>query len=69
MGPLSNTNPYCGKSVTLYNPNSGTTVKATVQDKCEGCVGRAIDCTDLLFNEITDNQGDGRYHGIVWWLN
>lgn len=69
MGPESNDNPYCGRSVTLYNPTSGTTVSAMVQDKCEGCVDRAIDCTDILFNAITDNMGNGREHGIVWWLN
>ncbi|KIV78774.1 hypothetical protein PV11_06384 [Exophiala sideris] len=69
MGTLSNTNPYCGRSVTLYNPTSGTTVQATVGDKCMGCVDRAIDCTDALFNAITDGTGDGRVSGIEWWLN
>jgi hypothetical protein len=69
MGTLSNTNPYCGRSVTLYNPTSGTTVQATVQDKCMGCVDRAIDCTDILFDQITDGLGNGRMSGIVWWLN
>jgi hypothetical protein len=69
MGTLSNTNPYCGMSVTLYNPTSGTTVQATVRDKCMGCVDRAIDCTDILFNQITDNLGNGRESGIEWWLN
>merc|ERR1711981_779812 len=29
MGTQSNGNPYCGRSVTLYNPTSGTTVQAT----------------------------------------
>jgi hypothetical protein len=69
MGTLSNTNPYCGRSVTLYNPTSGTTVQATVRDKCMGCVDRAIDCTDILFDQITDGLGNGRMSGIVWWLN
>ena len=69
MGPLSNTNPYCGRSVTLYNPTSGTTVQATVRDKCMGCQDRAIDCTNILFNQITDNKGDGRMPCIQWWLN
>ena len=69
MGTLSNTNPYCGRSVTLYNPTSGTTVQATVGDKCMGCVDRAIDCTDALFTAITDGTGDGRVSGIEWWLN
>jgi len=69
MGTLSNSNPLCGRSVTLYNPNSGTKVQATVRDKCMGCVDRAIDTTDALFNAITDGTGNGRYPGIVWWLN
>ncbi|KIW95115.1 uncharacterized protein Z519_03699 [Cladophialophora bantiana CBS 173.52] len=69
MGTQSNGNPYCGRSVTLYNPTSGTTVQATVGDKCMGCLDRAIDCTDALFNAITDGTGDGRVSGIQWWLN
>jgi len=69
MGTASNNNPYCGRSVTLYNPTSGTTVQATVQDKCMGCFNRSIDCTDILFNQITDNLGNGRMSGIEWWLN
>jgi hypothetical protein len=69
MGTASNNNPYCGRSVTLYNPTSGTTVQATVQDKCMGCYNRSIDCTDILFNQITDNMGNGRMSGIEWWLN
>lgn len=69
MGTLSNSNPYCGRSVTLYNPTSGTKVQATVRDKCMGCVDRAIDCTNALFNQITDNLGNGRMSGIEWWFN
>lgn len=69
MGSLSNSNPYCGRSVTLYNPTSGTTVQAKVGDKCMGCVDRAIDCTDALFSAITDGTGDGRVAGIQWWLD
>jgi hypothetical protein len=60
VGTLSNSNPYCGRSVTLHNPTSGTTVQAAVKDKCMGCINRAIDCTDILFNQITDGQGNGR---------
>jgi hypothetical protein len=44
-------------------------VQATVKDKCMGCVDRAIDCTDILFNQITDGLGNGRMSGIEWWLN
>lgn len=69
MGTLSNTNPMCNDLVTLYNPNSGTTVKAAVKDKCMGCTGRSLDTTDILFNFITDGQGNGRYSGIQWWFD
>jgi len=69
MGTESNDNPYCGRSLTLYNPTSGTTVQATVGDKCMGCVDRAIDCTDALFTAITDGTGNGRVSGIEWWFN
>ncbi|EXJ58561.1 hypothetical protein A1O7_05988 [Cladophialophora yegresii CBS 114405] len=68
MGTQSNGNPYCGRSVTLYNPDTGNTVQATVGDKCMGCVDRAIDLTDALFNAIVPG-GDGRVSGIQWWLN
>lgn len=69
MGTQSNGNPYCGRSVTLVNPTSGTTVQATVGDKCMGCEGRSIDCTDALFNAITDGKGDGRLSGIQWYFS
>jgi hypothetical protein len=69
MGTLSNSNPYCGRSLTVFNPVSGTTVSATVGDKCMGCTGRAIDLTDALFNAVTDGKGDGRVAGIQWWFN
>jgi len=68
MGTESNNNPYCGRAVTLYNPNSGTTVSVTVGDKCMGCENRAVDCTDVVFNAITDGEGNGRYSGIEWWF-
>ncbi|KAF7506194.1 hypothetical protein GJ744_012174, partial [Endocarpon pusillum] len=65
MGPLSNSNPYCGRSVTIKT-TSGSTVKATVKDKCMGCEGRSIDCTNKAFNAITDGKGDGRVKNIEW---
>lgn len=69
MGTQSNGNPYCGRKVTLVNPVSGTTVTASVGDKCMGCQGRAIDCTNALFNAITDGKGDGRLAGIQWYFS
>lgn len=69
MGTQSNGNPYCGRAVTLVNPVSGTTVQATVGDKCMGCEARSIDCTNALFNAITDGKGDGRLTGIQWYFS
>lgn len=68
MGTASNNNPYCGKSVTIQNPNTGNTVQAKVGDKCMGCTGRSIDLTDALFNAIGGGC-DGRCSNFVWWLN
>jgi hypothetical protein len=68
MGTLSNSNPYCGKTVTIKTV-SGSTVQATVKDKCMGCVGRSIDLTNKLFNAVTDGKGDGRVQGIEWWIS
>lgn len=59
----------CNRTVTLHNPVSGTTAVAIVRDKCMGCENRAIDCTDLLFDIITDGKGDGRQSGIEWWFS
>lgn len=68
MGTQSNGNPYCGKSLTIQNPNTGATVQATVGDKCMGCTGRSIDLTDALFNAV-DPSCNGRCSGFNWWFN
>ncbi|ERF75599.1 hypothetical protein EPUS_04579 [Endocarpon pusillum Z07020] len=65
MGPLSNSNPYCGRTVTIET-TSGSTVQATVRDKCMGCEGRSIDLTNKAFNAVTDGKGDGRVKNIKW---
>ena len=70
MGPLSNTNPYCGKTLTIYNPATGESAQAVVMDKCEGCTGRSIDLTPALFDSLTNNdEALGRVHGVDWWFN
>ena len=38
MGTGSNSNPLCGKTVTIHNANTGASAQATVVDKCMGCV-------------------------------
>lgn len=68
MGSQSNGNPYCGKSVTVKNPTTGTTVQATVGDKCMGCTGASIDLTNALFAAVGGGC-DGRCSGFQWWFN
>ena len=68
MGTESNGNPYCGKSLTIKNPTTGTETQATVGDKCMGCTGFSIDLTDALFTAVAPT-GDGRVSGIEWWFN
>ncbi|KAK5095670.1 hypothetical protein LTS08_008064 [Lithohypha guttulata] len=68
MGTQSNGNPYCGRSLTVLNPQTGVTIQATVGDKCMGCVGRSIDLTNALFAAV-GNGCDGRCSGFQWWFN
>lgn len=67
MGEQSNGNPYCGRSVTIFNSATGATAQATVGDKCMGCEGYNIDLTNVLFNTIAGC--DGRCGGFQWWFN
>jgi hypothetical protein len=70
MGTQSNGNPYCYRSLTIYNPATGVSAQAEVMDKCEGCDGRSIDLTPALFSTLTNNDlGLGRVHGVDWWFN
>ena len=70
MGTQSNGNPYCYRTLTIYNPATGISAQAEVMDKCEGCDGRSIDLTPALFSTLTDNDlGLGRVHGVNWWFN
>ncbi|EZF28497.1 hypothetical protein H109_03413 [Trichophyton interdigitale MR816] len=63
MGPLSNTNPYCGKQVQISY--KGKTATATVKDKCAGCTGNNIDMTRFLFYKF-GVEAEGRIHGVEW---
>jgi hypothetical protein len=70
MGTLSNDNPYCGKTLTIYNPATGQSAQATVMDKCMGCTGRSIDLTETLFSAVANGDtGLGRVSGVDWWFN
>jgi hypothetical protein len=68
MGPLSNSNPLCGKSVTVKHGVTGKMATGVVRDKCMDCVGGDLDLTDRLFEVVTDGQGDGRVGGCSWWF-
>jgi rare lipoprotein A (peptidoglycan hydrolase) len=67
MGPESNGNAYCGKTVTITCPSTGKTTTATIVDRCEGCVGRAIDLSNAAFLEL-DDLAVGRVLG-TWYIN
>jgi hypothetical protein len=67
MGPLSNDNPYCGKTITITCIATGQTTTATVVDKCMGCSGYAIDLSTAAFDEL-DSEAVGRT-GATWFFN
>lgn len=66
MGTQSNGNPFCGKTVTIKY--GGKTVRATVQDKCMGCVGRDIYVSNAAFNALGIAESVGRTNAD-WWFN
>lgn len=67
MGALSNTNPYCGKTITIRCTSTGKTTTATVMDKCMGCENYAIDLSNRAFQDLED-LAVGRT-GATWWFN
>jgi expansin (peptidoglycan-binding protein) len=67
MGPLSNTNPYCGKTITIKCSSTGKTTTATVVDKCMGCNDHAIDLSNAAFLDL-DELAIGRTNA-TWWFN
>ena len=67
MGPLSNSNPYCGKTITIKCTTTGKTTTATVVDKCMGCDGYSIDLSNAAFLEL-DELAVGRTTA-EWWFN
>lgn len=67
MGSQSNSNPYCGQTITIQCTTTGKTTTATVVDKCEGCTGMSIDLSNAAFDELED-ESVGRT-GAEWWFN
>lgn len=57
MGLLSNSNPYCGKMVTITLGSAS--VVAKVVDKCMGCTGMSIDLSHHAFDTL-HSEGVGR---------
>jgi hypothetical protein len=66
MGPSSNDNPMCGKTITIKA--NGKTAQATVKDKCMGCAMNDIDVSRKVYNEIWGSLDSGRTE-VEWWFN
>ncbi|RGP59224.1 hypothetical protein FLONG3_11247 [Fusarium longipes] len=66
MGPSSNDNPMCGKTISIKA--NGKTVQATVKDKCMGCAMNDIDVSRKVYNEIWGSLDSGRTE-VEWWFN
>lgn len=60
-----NLNPKCGSTVSIFNPTTGRSHRATVVDTCQGCAPHDLDLSPSLFRKVAPN-GDGRVHGISW---
>ena len=67
MGPKSNGNPYCGKTITITCIATGRTTTATVVDKCMGCDGFSIDLSNAAFLDL-DDLAVGRT-SATWYFN
>jgi expansin (peptidoglycan-binding protein) len=68
MGAQSNGNPMCGKTISVSY--KGTTIQATVCDKCPGCTGRGIDLSRAAFQSIASfDIGRIKSGDITWWFN
>ncbi|KAH7357683.1 RlpA-like double-psi beta-barrel-protein domain-containing protein-containing protein [Plectosphaerella cucumerina] len=66
MGTESNTNPFCGKVITIRLGSQTTT--AVVRDKCMGCAKEDVDVSKALFNRLVGSLDPGRVR-VEWWFN
>ncbi|KAF4976977.1 hypothetical protein FZEAL_6426, partial [Fusarium zealandicum] len=66
MGEESNSNPMCGKTITIKA--NGKTTQATVRDKCMGCAVNDIDVSRKVYKEIWGSLDSGRTE-VDWWFN
>ena len=67
MGPESNGNLYCGKTITITCIATGKTTTATVVDKCMGCDGFSVDLSNAAFLDL-DDLAVGRTKA-TWYFN
>ncbi|EJD03837.1 expansin family protein [Fomitiporia mediterranea MF3/22] len=65
-GVNPNSNPVCGKSITLTYQGKSTTVK--IEDRCEACALTDIDLAPSAFEQIADFSV-GRISGMTWVWN
>jgi hypothetical protein len=67
MGPESNDNPYCGKTITITCIATSRTTTTIVADKCMGCEGFSIDLSIAAFLDL-DDLAVGRTNA-TWYFN
>lgn len=59
-----NLNPICGKAITAsYN---GKSIRVTVTDRCEACIGNDLDFTPGAFQALIGPLSLGRVSGMTW---
>jgi expansin (peptidoglycan-binding protein) len=51
--------------LTFTLVDQGKTAKATITDRCEGCIGASIDMSPSLFQKFAD-LSVGRLHDVKW---
>ncbi|KAI2605816.1 uncharacterized protein GGS25DRAFT_523490 [Hypoxylon fragiforme] len=59
--------PLCDKTITITSP-SGKKTTATIRDRCDGCVGDAIDVTPHAFLDLFGSLDGGRLE-CTWEIN
>lgn len=66
LGPQSNGNPFCGRSITIQY--GSRTVTAVCRDKCMGCAANDVDASTKVFKDLTGGTDLGRVQ-VTWWFN
>jgi hypothetical protein len=67
MGPLSNSNPLCGKTITVTY--KGASVVATIVDKCPGCTVLDLDLSHAAFKALTPEYETIGRTDTTWYFN